>query len=106
MLTRQAMRVVRGVSKPGGFNLGINQGAVASRHSRTCTSMWFPAGSVMSTSCDHRPDQTGAKLLAETRALIAAAWDTYPETRPGRAEWRGNSELERYAGRPAGCCSP
>lgn len=51
-LTRTAMRVVRAVSNPAGFNLGMNQGEVAGAGiSTTCTNTWYRAGWAMRTSC-------------------------------------------------------
>lgn len=76
-LTQQAMRVVRRVSGPDGFNLGMNQGAVAG------------AGIAMHLHQHVVPRWAGdmnfmpvvgrtrvlPQLLADSRRLLAEAWD-------------------------------
>lgn len=55
-LSQKAMRVLREVSRPTGFNLGMNQGVTGERASpRTCTSMWCRAGQVTGTSSRSSP---------------------------------------------------
>ena len=75
-LTRQAMRVVRSVSSPAGFNLGINQGAVAGagvadHFHQHVVPRWLGDANFFPVVA-----QTKAipQLLGETRRLLAEAW--------------------------------
>ena len=75
-LTQQAMRVVRRVSHPDGFNLGMNQGAVAgagiSMHlHQHIVPRWAGDMNFMPVI-----GQTRAvpQLLGDARALLAEAW--------------------------------
>ncbi|UKJ65748.1 HIT domain-containing protein [Cellulosimicrobium cellulans] len=80
-LTQTAMRVVRAVSAPDGFNLGMNQGAVAgagiaAHLHQHVVPRWSGDANFLPIVA-----QTKAvpELLADTRARLAAAW---PSARP------------------------
>ncbi|MFT3862149.1 HIT family protein [Micropruina sp.] len=75
-LTRRAMTVIRSVSKPAGFNLGINQGEVAgagiaAHLHQHVVPRWLGDANFLPVVA-----QTKAlpQLLADTRALLADAW--------------------------------
>ncbi|MFZ8872180.1 MAG: HIT family protein [Candidatus Nanopelagicaceae bacterium] len=75
-LTSDSMRVIRKVSKPGGFNLGMNQGDVSvagvSEHiHHLVIPRWSGDANFMPLI-----GQTKVlpKLLSETRAELASAW--------------------------------
>ena len=75
-LTQQAMRVLRAVSAPHGFNLGINQGAVAgagiaAHLHQHVVPRWSGDANFLPVIA-----QTKAlpQLLGQTRELVAAAW--------------------------------
>ncbi|MBA8794940.1 ATP adenylyltransferase [Friedmanniella endophytica] len=77
-LTRTAMRVLRAVSAPHGFNLGLNQGAVAgagiaAHLHQHVVPRWSGDANFLPVI-----GQTKAvpQLLGQTRELIAAAWGT------------------------------
>ena len=75
-LTQQSMRVLRGVSQPHGFNLGINQGAVAgagiSAHlHQHVVPRWGGDSNFLPVIGQTK---TIPQLLGETRELLAAAW--------------------------------
>ena len=76
-LTRQSMRVIRQVSGPAGFNIGLNQGRVAG----TGVADHFHTHVVPRWSGDANffpiIAQTKAipQLLAETRQMLSEAWD-------------------------------
>ncbi|WP_436527770.1 HIT family protein [Actinoplanes sp. HUAS TT8] len=76
VFTRTAMRVIRAVSRPHGFNLGMNQGAVAgagiAEHlHQHVVPRWSGDGNFMPVI-----GQTKVlpQLLAETRVMLAEAW--------------------------------
>jgi ATP adenylyltransferase len=75
-LTRTAMRVVRSVSAPDGFNLGMNQGAVAgagiaAHLHQHIVPRWSGDSNFLPIIA-----QTKAvpELLSDTRAALSAAW--------------------------------
>ncbi len=75
-LTRTAMRVIREVSSPAGFNLGINQGAVAgagitAHLHQHVVPRWLGDANFMPIVA-----QTKAlpQLLGDTRLRLASAW--------------------------------
>ena len=75
-LTRQAMRVIRSVSHPAGFNLGINQGdvagaGIAAHLHQHVVPRWQGDMNFLPVIA-----QTKAvpQLLGDTRDLLAAAW--------------------------------
>lgn len=75
-LTQQAMRVIRSVSAPGGFNLGLNQGAVAgagiaAHLHQHVVPRW--AGDANFLPVIGRTKAL-PQLLGQTRERIAAAW--------------------------------
>ncbi len=75
-LTQQAMRVVRSVSGAHGFNIGMNQGAIAgagiaAHLHQHVVPRW--AGDQNFMPIIGRT-KTLPQLMAETRALLAAAW--------------------------------
>jgi ATP adenylyltransferase len=76
-LTRTAMRVIRAVSRPDGFNLGINQGAVAgagiaAHLHQHVVPRWQGDANFMPII---GRTKTLPELLTETRALLARAWE-------------------------------
>ncbi|CAN5423726.1 HIT domain-containing protein [soil metagenome] len=76
-LTQHVMRVVRVVSAPHGFNLGMNQGAVAgagiaAHLHQHVVPRWGGDANFMPVVGQTR---VLPQLLAETRAIIAGAWD-------------------------------
>lgn len=75
-LTKQSMRVVRSVTNPQGFNLGINQGAVAgagiaSHLHQHVVPRWAGDSNFLPVIGRTR---TMPQLLDDTRELFAAAW--------------------------------
>lgn len=77
-LTAQAMRVLRAVSQPAGFNLGLNQGEVAgagiaAHLHQHVVPRWSGDSNFLPVIA-----QTKAlpQLLGQTRDLLAAAWAT------------------------------
>ncbi|MGO1174054.1 MAG: HIT family protein [Actinomycetaceae bacterium] len=76
-LTARAMRVIRGVSAPAGFNLGMNQGAVAgagiaAHLHQHVVPRW--AGDANFLPIIARTKAV-PQLLSDTRELLADAWD-------------------------------
>ena len=76
-LTQQAMTVIRAVSASAGFNLGINQGdvagaGIAAHLHQHVVPRWQGDMNFLPVIA-----QTKAvpQLLAETRAVLADAWD-------------------------------
>ena len=76
LLTSDAMRILRKVSNPGGFNLGMNQGAisgagVAEHIHQHVIPRWVGDANFMPLI-----GQTKVlpKLLSETRSELASAW--------------------------------
>jgi ATP adenylyltransferase len=76
LLTRQAMTVVRSVSAAGGFNIGMNQGAVAgagiSAHLHQHVVPRWPGDQNFMPIIGRT--KTLPELLADTRDLLAGAW--------------------------------
>lgn len=77
-LTRTAMTVVRTVSQPSGFNLGMNQGAVAgagiaAHLHQHVVPRWAGDSNFLPIVARTR---ALPELLADTRARLAAAWPT------------------------------
>ena len=75
-LTRQSMRVIRAVSAPAGFNLGINQGSVAGagvadHFHQHVVPRWLGDANFFPVVA-----QTKAipQLLDDTRRLLAQSW--------------------------------
>ncbi|MCD4535084.1 HIT domain-containing protein [Nocardioides sp. cx-169] len=76
-LTRQAMRVIRSVSGAGGFNVGMNQGAVAgagiaAHLHQHVVPRWVGDQNFMPII---GRTKTLPELLTDTRALLADAWE-------------------------------
>jgi ATP adenylyltransferase len=74
--TRRAMRVVRQVSRPHGFNLGMNQGSVAgagiaAHLHQHVVPRWGGDGNFMPVIARTK---VLPQLLADTRDLLAKAW--------------------------------
>ncbi|HHV22297.1 MAG TPA: HIT domain-containing protein [Propionibacterium sp.] len=79
VLTRQSMRVIRAVSDPGGFNLGMNQGRIAGAGIQAhlhqhVVPRWAGDLNFMPLIGRTKPVPM---LLGDTRALLAAAWDEH-----------------------------
>jgi ATP adenylyltransferase len=75
-LTQTAMRVLREVSAPGGFNLGMNQGdvagaGIAAHLHQHVVPRWGGDANFMPIIARTK---VLPQLLADTRALLAAAW--------------------------------
>ena len=78
--TQQAMRAVRAVSRPGGFNVGMNQGAIAgagiaAHLHQHVVPRWGGDTNFMPVIGLTR---VLPQLLAETRRLLADAWEHKP----------------------------
>ena len=77
LLTRQAMTVIRSVSGAGGFNIGMNQGAVAgagiSAHLHQHVVPRWPGDQNFMPIIGRT--MTLPELLADTREMLAAAWE-------------------------------
>jgi ATP adenylyltransferase len=77
LLTRQAMTVIRSVSGAAGFNIGMNQGAVAgagiSAHLHQHVVPRWPGDQNFMPIIGRT--KTLPELLADTRELLAAAWE-------------------------------
>ncbi len=75
-LTRQAMRVIRGVSGAAGFNIGMNQGAIAgagiAAHLHQHVVPRWPGDQNFMPIIGRT--KTLPELLSDTRALLAEAW--------------------------------
>jgi ATP adenylyltransferase len=79
-LTRRAMRVLRHVKGPDGFNLGMNQGAaagagVAAHLHQHVVPRWSGDANFFPIVGQTK---AVAELLADTRAALAEAWDEEP----------------------------
>ncbi|WP_172458378.1 HIT family protein [Actinomyces bovis] len=79
-LTARAMEVVRQVSHPQGFNLGMNQGEVggagiAAHLHQHIVPRWTGDANFMPIIGKTKPVP---QLLGEQREMLAAAWDTAP----------------------------
>jgi ATP adenylyltransferase len=76
LVTRQAMTVIRSVSGAGGFNIGMNQGAVAgagiSAHLHQHVVPRWPGDQNFMPIIGRT--KTLPELLADTRELLASAW--------------------------------
>ncbi|HET7725518.1 MAG TPA: HIT domain-containing protein [Propionibacteriaceae bacterium] len=75
-LTRRAMAVLRAVSGPAGFNLGMNQGAIAgagiaAHLHQHVVPRWLGDSNFMPIVGRTKPLP---QLLGDTRARLAAAW--------------------------------
>jgi ATP adenylyltransferase len=75
-LTQQAMRVLREVSAPAGFNLGMNQGSVAgagiaAHLHQHVVPRWLGDANFLPIVGRTKPLP---QLLGDTRARLAAAW--------------------------------
>ena len=76
-LTQRAMRVIRRVSNPDGFNLGMNQGEVAgagiaAHLHQHVVPRWAGDANFMPIVARTKPVP---QLLGEARRLLAEAWD-------------------------------
>ncbi|MDR2975094.1 MAG: HIT domain-containing protein [Propionibacteriaceae bacterium] len=79
-LTRAAMRVVRVVSSPGGFNIGMNQGAVAgagvaAHLHQHIVPRWAGDANFFPIIAQTK---SIPQLLADTRSMLATAWVDRP----------------------------
>lgn len=80
-LTQQAMRVIRATSRPGGFNLGVNQGEVggagiAAHLHQHVVPRWTGDANFMPIVASTKPLP---QLLGATRDLLAGAWSAHSE---------------------------
>jgi ATP adenylyltransferase len=87
-LTATAMRVVRAVSAPAGFNLGINQGEVAgagidAHLHQHVVPRWRGDANFLPVVARTRAIP---ELLADTRERLAAAWPTGAPTTEGMSQ--------------------
>ncbi|GAA2498210.1 hydrolase [Winogradskya humida] len=78
--TQRAMRVIRGVSSPHGFNLGMNQGSVAgagiaAHLHQHVVPRWGGDGNFMPVIAQTK---VLPQLLGDTKELLAKAWATSP----------------------------
>lgn len=78
-LTRQCMRVIRAVSGPAGFNLGMNQGEVAgagiaAHLHQHVVPRWAGDINFMPIVAQTKPVP---QLLEQSRQALAAAWPTH-----------------------------
>jgi ATP adenylyltransferase len=75
--TKQAMRTMRAVSRPDGFNIGMNQGRIAgagiAAHLHQHVVPRWGGDSNFLPVIGHT--KTVPQLLSETRALLAKAWE-------------------------------
>ena len=76
IMTQQAMTVIRGVSNPHGFNLGMNQGAVAgagiaAHLHQHVVPRWAGDSNFLPIIARTKPVP---QLLSDTRQLVADAW--------------------------------
>ena len=87
-LTRTAMRVLRAVSAPHGFNLGMNQGEVAgagiAAHLHQHAVPRWPGDANFLPVVGRT--RALPELLSDTRARLAAAWPAAPAGDPAGAE--------------------
>lgn len=79
LLTQQAMRVIKHVSNPAGFNLGMNQGAVAgagiAKHlHQHVVPRWAGDMNFFPIVAQTR---AVPQLLSDARQLLADAWDAH-----------------------------
>ncbi len=77
-LTQQSLRVIRSVSHPAGFNVGINQGdvagaGIAAHLHQHVVPRWLGDMNFLPVIAQTR---AVPQLLAETRGLLADAWGT------------------------------
>jgi ATP adenylyltransferase len=77
-LTRTAMRVIRSVSAAAGFNIGMNQGAIAgagiAAHLHQHVVPRWPGDQNFMPIIGRT--KTLPELLSDTRALLAEAWES------------------------------
>ena len=98
-LTARAMEVLRAVSHPQGFNLGVNQGEVAgagiaAHLHQHVVPRWRGDANFMPLIARTKPVP---QLLGDQREVLAAAWDEAPGGDPAGASGGGAP-----AGGPAG----
>jgi len=84
-LSQQAMRVTRAVSGPDGFNLGMNQGAVAgagiaAHLHQHVVPRWSGDANFLPIVAHTK---AVPELLGDTRARLAAAWEAHGAPGPG-----------------------
>ena len=83
-LTQTAMRVLRKVANPAGFNLGMNQGVTAGPASPgTCTSTLCRAGAGTETSSRSSPRPRRSRRPSTRSASRSRNW---PQATPGTGE--------------------
>src|SRR5690606_33496385 len=78
VLTKQAMRTMRAVTSPHGFNLGMNQGGaagagIAAHLHQHVVPRWGGDANFLSVIGQTK---TMPQLLGDTREMLAAAWPT------------------------------
>jgi ATP adenylyltransferase len=85
--TQSAMTIIRSVSGPAGFNLGMNQGhvagaGIAGHLHQHVVPRWGGDTNFMTVT---GKTKTLPQLLADTRELLASAWADIAPNRPRRA---------------------
>lgn len=100
-LTQQAMRVLRGVSAPAGFNLGINQGSVggagiAAHLHQHVVPRWEGDANFMPIVAGTKPLP---QLLGQTWGALTEGWERYAESAARVENEDENDDAE--AGAPA-----
>jgi ATP adenylyltransferase len=84
VLTKQALHTLRKVSNVQGFNIGMNQGAVAgagiaAHLHQHVVPRWLGDQNFMPVIAKTK---TLPELLQDTRRLLAESWDEHPDPRP------------------------
>ena len=105
-ITQTAMRVIRQVARPQGFNIGINQGnaggaGIAEHLHQHIVPRWGGDGNFLPIIAQTKQI---TQTLDETRSLLAEAWpaDDGGQRNDGEQQNDGEQELVRDGGKAAG----